>query len=414
MPWRAAADGRPAPRARARPARCGRAGALRAAGRADRGPAGGRRAGRRWPADEGCARRSRCWRTRRTSPGGRRSGRSPSSPRSGRRSAGRLERGVPVRFFDLPAAHSLALAEQDEGEDETGPADGRRGLRAEPEPGEEGETVPDGADGGGAVGDTGTGTAAANGAASRRTSARPAGRPMPEPGTSRGRCRHRRRHGTDAGTGRRGDGMRLDPLAALAEAAGYDDPERWWEDVVEHRGAGSGTRADPWRRSRRSPRPWPRCGRRHGDGGHRTGPGARGAHAAAPAGGAQGVRRRSEAVVCGAWHVPALTAPTDRRPPTAALLKGLPKVKAEITWVPWTHGRLAPAQRLRRGHRLARLVPPPVHRARPAGRALADRGRRAAARRGPARLLGARHRGRPARRDPGRAARPAAGRADAR
>ena len=28
-----------------------------------------------------------------------------------------------------------------------------------------------------------------------------------------------------------------DPLGELAAAAGYDDPERWWEDVVEHRGA---------------------------------------------------------------------------------------------------------------------------------------------------------------------------------
>ena len=26
-----------------------------------------------------------------------------------------------------------------------------------------------------------------------------------------------------------------DPLAWLSEAAGHDDPERWWEDVVEHR-----------------------------------------------------------------------------------------------------------------------------------------------------------------------------------
>lgn len=47
------------------------------------------------------------------------------------------------------------------------------------------------------------------------------------------------------------------------------------------------------------------------------------------------------AVVCGAWHVPAL-----RDMPTAAhdkaLLAALPKkVKAEITWVPWTHRRLS-------------------------------------------------------------------------
>src|SRR6185436_21105196 len=26
-----------------------------------------------------------------------------------------------------------------------------------------------------------------------------------------------------------------DPIGALARAGGYDDPERWWEDVVEHR-----------------------------------------------------------------------------------------------------------------------------------------------------------------------------------
>ena len=46
------------------------------------------------------------------------------------------------------------------------------------------------------------------------------------------------------------------------------------------------------------------------------------------------------AVVCGAWHVPAL----QHLPPAAAddrLLRGLPKVKATFTWIPWTYGRLA-------------------------------------------------------------------------
>src|SRR5215472_557620 len=28
--------------------------------------------------------------------------------------------------------------------------------------------------------------------------------------------------------------QRTDPVSDLAAAAGYDDPERWWEDVVEH------------------------------------------------------------------------------------------------------------------------------------------------------------------------------------
>ncbi|MEV0131240.1 DUF5682 family protein [Dactylosporangium sp. NPDC050688] len=47
------------------------------------------------------------------------------------------------------------------------------------------------------------------------------------------------------------------------------------------------------------------------------------------------------AVVCGAWHVPALTAPLPSASSDAAILKGLPKVKVAMTWVPWTHARLA-------------------------------------------------------------------------
>ncbi|MFD0891405.1 DUF5682 family protein, partial [Streptosporangium algeriense] len=34
----------------------------------------------------------------------------------------------------------------------------------------------------------------------------------------------------------RAPAVRADPIGALAQAAGYDDPERWWEDAVEHRG----------------------------------------------------------------------------------------------------------------------------------------------------------------------------------
>src|SRR5690606_29117922 len=45
------------------------------------------------------------------------------------------------------------------------------------------------------------------------------------------------------------------------------------------------------------------------------------------------------AVVCGAWHVPALKAkvPAARDDRT---LRGLPRTKVAMTWVPWTHGRL--------------------------------------------------------------------------
>ncbi|MEV1066755.1 DUF5682 family protein [Streptomyces sp. NPDC050263] len=131
------------------------------------------------------------------------------------------------------------------------------------------------------------------------------------------------------------DELRGDPLAALAEAAGYDDVERWWEDVVEHRTSG-----DPFA-------PFAALEEAMGalretyDGAERDL--VREAYMrlqvrlAQREFGAAGV-----AVVCGAWHVPALrrkaAAAADR-----ALLKGLPKVKADLTWVPWTHRRLARA-----------------------------------------------------------------------
>src|SRR5262249_4311078 len=46
------------------------------------------------------------------------------------------------------------------------------------------------------------------------------------------------------------------------------------------------------------------------------------------------------AVVCGAWHVPAL----EKMPAAkedAALLKDLSRLKVNATCIPWTHGRLA-------------------------------------------------------------------------
>ncbi|MEV0120901.1 DUF5682 family protein [Streptomyces sp. NPDC050703] len=132
------------------------------------------------------------------------------------------------------------------------------------------------------------------------------------------------------------EAVRVDPLAVLAETAGYDDPERWWEDVVEHRATESDALApfealgDAMEALRET----------YGDGGHgrdliREAYMRLQTRAAVREFGAGRV-----AVVCGAWHVPALrrrtTVAADR-----ALLKGLPKVKAEMTWVPWTHRRLS-------------------------------------------------------------------------
>ncbi|MEU2107392.1 DUF5682 family protein [Streptomyces sp. NPDC019507] len=138
--------------------------------------------------------------------------------------------------------------------------------------------------------------------------------------------------------------LRVDPIGALAEAAGYDDPERWWEDVVEHRGgpdpAGRAGPADA------ALAPFAAVGEamaalreRYGHGGHPRDL-VREAHMRIRLRAARREFGDEVAVVCGAWHVPALTARTTATA-DRALLKGLPKVRTETTWVPWTHRRLA-------------------------------------------------------------------------
>ncbi|MEU5444459.1 DUF5682 family protein [Streptomyces griseofuscus] len=133
-----------------------------------------------------------------------------------------------------------------------------------------------------------------------------------------------------------GEQVRVDPLAALAGAAGYDDPERWWEDAVEHRGAGE---RDPFAPFEALAEAMGALRERYGAGG-RPRDLVREAQMRLRLRAARKEFGDTVAVVCGAWHVPALrqrtTVTADR-----ALLKGLPKVKTELTWVPWTHRRLA-------------------------------------------------------------------------
>ncbi|WUH91388.1 DUF5682 family protein [Streptomyces sp. NBC_00433] len=136
-----------------------------------------------------------------------------------------------------------------------------------------------------------------------------------------------------------GADVRVDPLAVLAETAGYDDPERWWEDAVEHRGSGADA-GDPLAPFAALAEAMGAIRAIHGDGGHAHDP-LREAHMRLRLREARRAYERT-AVVCGAWHVPALAG----RPAVAAdrqLLKGLPKAKVETTWVPWTHRRLARA-----------------------------------------------------------------------
>src|SRR4029453_14064440 len=131
-------------------------------------------------------------------------------------------------------------------------------------------------------------------------------------------------------------GGQQDPLALLAAAAGYDDPERWWDDLVE-------SRLD-------SSSPFPlitdamaelRMIMDQGRDGEREA--RREAYMRQKIREALKRGRERVAVVFGAWHAPVLRWPL---PPAAAdlrTLRGAPRRKITLSWGPWTPQRLASA-----------------------------------------------------------------------
>ena len=189
-----------------------------------------------------------------------------------------LARNVPVRFIDLPQSVQMGLAAKIEAE----------------------EATP-------------VGTI---------SEADPVQQPEPSPGVTT----------TDAM-----DSLRADPLTHLAKAAGFTDGERWWEHLVEHRRGGEDVFAavlEAMTALREAALPT-LCS--PSDAERET---LREAHMRQALREAQRDGFERIAVVCGAWHAPALA----RRPSAredAARLKGLPKLKVAATWIPWTHGRLA-------------------------------------------------------------------------
>jgi hypothetical protein len=128
-----------------------------------------------------------------------------------------------------------------------------------------------------------------------------------------------------------------DPLAVLAQAAGYDDPERWWDDLVE-------SRLD-------SSSPFPLITDAIAELRMIMGQDARyaGREARREAYMRQQIRaalkrgRQRVAVVCGAWHAPLLRWPLPPASGDVRTLRGMPRRKIIMTWVPWTHQRLASA-----------------------------------------------------------------------
>jgi hypothetical protein len=127
-----------------------------------------------------------------------------------------------------------------------------------------------------------------------------------------------------------------DPLTLLAEAAGASDGESWWNALVEQTGSGAAVFAaiaeamTTLRAHVEETRPIsPREARRE-------------AHMRLAIAEAAKEIDGAVAVVCGAWHVPALArkvAAKDDR----ARLKGLKPVKTSATWAPWSAQRLAAA-----------------------------------------------------------------------
>lgn len=130
------------------------------------------------------------------------------------------------------------------------------------------------------------------------------------------------------------NGAPRDPLGQLAAAAGYADGNTWWERVVEQRRQDEGVfaavldamaalraaMADEWPLS-------PLEALREAA--------MRRAIRSAQQAGYQNI-----AVVCGAWHAPVLAQMPTSASEDNALLRGLPKVKVEATWVPWSYANM--------------------------------------------------------------------------
>ena len=196
-----------------------------------------------------------------------------------------LTRGIPTRFFDLPICHQLGRHAETE-----------RAPDAQPTPTEGPETALEAPEDAPADQQTGAGAELA-------------------------------------------DLVEQDPLDWLGRAAGYSDGEAWWNHLVEERGDGLHLFA--------AIREAMTLVREQSATGHWTPPrrereARREAHMRKLMRQAQKEGFTRIAVVCGAWHVPALA----QRPSVQsdnALLKSLPKRKVAATWVPWSYLHLSTA-----------------------------------------------------------------------
>ncbi|MFI0845946.1 DUF5682 family protein [Mesorhizobium sp. IMUNJ 23232] len=122
-----------------------------------------------------------------------------------------------------------------------------------------------------------------------------------------------------------------DPIGTLARAAGYEDGESWWSDVIEQNPAPGpifAAIADAMSALREGETYLPALEAK------------REAHMRQAIAAAEKEFDGPIAVVCGAWHVPALKSAASRKD-DQTLLKGMSRKKSAMTWAPWTGPRLA-------------------------------------------------------------------------
>ncbi|WP_342644970.1 DUF5682 family protein [Mucilaginibacter sp. CSA2-8R] len=126
--------------------------------------------------------------------------------------------------------------------------------------------------------------------------------------------------------------IRRNPISYLAHAAGFTDSENWWEHTFEYR-LNNDEVFDAVTEAMQALREnLPQKNERLEQ--------LREAYMRRTIRQAEKEMFHTIAVICGAWHVPALKAKVSQKEDNE-LLKGLPKTKTECTWIPWTFNRLS-------------------------------------------------------------------------
>lgn len=126
--------------------------------------------------------------------------------------------------------------------------------------------------------------------------------------------------------------VKKDPLWYLADAAGYDDGEKWWEHTFEHRHSNEDVFIAVSEAMDELRSVFPRKDDRLEK--------LREAYMRRVIRQAEKEMFQCIVVICGAWHTPALLNMPKQKDDND-LLRGLPKVKVECTWIPWTYNRLS-------------------------------------------------------------------------